>query len=177
MVIFWSTLAKEVGFSGVYIIEMLNGYQKQSHIQASQALVEFEPMYTLTHHYPKYLKVWQKLKQKVFVDIRSYDQIWHHILKRRPSSINKQIIPGGFVDWDNTARKHKRGLILHGATPEKFSHYISAQLRRAKNIYQTDFLFINAWNEWAEGTYLEPDKKHGYQYLKAIQSALKKIND
>ena len=177
MVDFWSTLAKEAGFAGMYIIETLNGYQKKSHIKASQALVEFEPMYTLTHHYPKYLKIWQKLKQKISVDSRSYDRIWQRIIKRVPLSGSKPIIPGAFVDWDNTARKHTRGLVLHGATPNKFFRYITAQPQRAKNIYHTDFLFINAWNEWAEGTYLEPDKKYGDQYLKAIQNALKDISD
>uniref|UniRef100_UPI003CE670B4 glycoside hydrolase family 99-like domain-containing protein n=1 Tax=Enterobacter cloacae complex sp. 280C5 TaxID=3395861 RepID=UPI003CE670B4 len=41
------------------------------------------------------------------------------------------------------------------------------------------FLFINAWNEWAEGTYLEPDKKNGYGYLNAVKDIVekyKKIN-
>lgn len=177
MVSYWDTLAKQQGFNGIYLIETLNGYQKQSYIQNSDALAEFEPMYTLTHHYPKYLKIWQKLKQKISADIRSYDTVWQRILDRTPVSAGKPIIPGAFVDWDNTARKHKRALILHGATPEKFSSYITTQIKRAKNIYHSDFLFINAWNEWAEGTYLEPDKKHGYNYLKAIQNALRNSND
>ncbi|MCX6073156.1 MAG: glycoside hydrolase family 99-like domain-containing protein [Campylobacterales bacterium] len=176
MVAYWDALAIELGFLGIHIIETLNSYQKHSCIDTSKALVEFEPMYTLTHHYPKYLKIWQKLKQKLFFDTRSYDIVWQRVLNRDPKSIKKPIIPGAFVDWDNSARKHKHALILQGASPDKFSHYLKIQLQRAKNIYHTDFLFINAWNEWAEGTYLEPDKKHGYLYLEALQNALKKFH-
>ena len=47
---------------------------------------------------------------------------------------------------------------MKGANPDKFKKYL---LQHSKD---TDFLFINAWNEWAEGTYLEPDEKYGYKY-------------
>lgn len=177
MVDLWELLSKELGFSGIHIIETLNGYQHCSHIHSSKALVEFEPMYTLTHHYPKYLKIWHKLKQKLFFDVRSYDKVWQKILARTPKDTKKALIPGAFVDWDNTARKQSKALILQGATPNKFSRYIQQQLQRAKDTYHSDMLFINAWNEWAEGTYLEPDKKYGYQYLEAIKNGLKNLHD
>ena len=67
--------------------------------------------------------------------------------------------------------KEIQALILNGATPEKFSNYLTKQINKAIN-RNSEFLFINAWNEWAEGTYLEPDKKHGYQYLEAVKNAL-----
>lgn len=46
------------------------------------------------------------------------------------------------------------------------------QIKHAKEDYKKDFLFLFAWNEWAEGGYLEPDEKWQYQYLESIRKAL-----
>ena len=50
---------------------------------------------------------------------------------------------------------------------------MSKQIQRAKLIYQKDMIFMYAWNEWAEGGYLEPDERTGYKNLEAIRDALK----
>ena len=65
------------------------------------------------------------------------------------------------------------GLSCLGASPEKFGWYLAKQIKRSIHLYHSEFLFINAWNEWAEGAYLEPDKRYGYQYLEAVKQALK----
>ena len=80
---------------------------------------------------------------------------------------------GAFVDWDNTARKGKKGMVIRGATPEKFKKYLTKQMENAKK-NNSEFVFINAWNEWAEGTYLEADEKYGYKYLEAIRDVVGK---
>ena len=84
------------------------------------------------------------------------DKVWMYILQRRSQRKN---ISRAFVDWDNTARrKNANSKIFVGSTPEKFTIYLSKQIHRTYSFYNSEFLFINAWNEWAEGTYLEPDK-------------------
>ncbi|MBR7143901.1 MAG: glycoside hydrolase family 99-like domain-containing protein, partial [Lentisphaeria bacterium] len=58
-------------------------------------------------------------------------------------------------------------------TPEKFGNKIAEAVQVMKDWPEEDrILFINAWNEWTEGSYLEPDVKHGYGFLEALKKAL-----
>ena len=97
-------------------------------------------------------------------------EVWDSTLNRTP--IRSNTIPGAFVDWDNTARLGKNSTIYTGATPEKWQEYLSKQLIRAREVYNSEFLFINAWTEWAEGAYLEPDNKYGFGYFEGVKHAL-----
>lgn len=101
----------------------------------------------------------------------SYDEVWEFIVNMKPR--NEKCIPGAYVDWDNTPRRKKTGLVADGASPEKFEKYIIRQIENARNNYHKDMMFVFSWNEWAEGGYLEPDEKNGYGYLESIYNALK----
>lgn len=73
-----------------------------------------------------------------------------------------------FVGWDNTPRKKEQGQIYSGNTPEIFGKYFSRQFSQAKEA-GCRYLFINAWNEWGEGAFLEPDETFEYSYLECIK--------
>jgi len=79
--------------------------------------------------------------------------------------------------WDNTARRDNKGMIFHGATPELYKEWLVDIFResRARTDLDESFIFINAWNEWGEGAYLEPDKKYGYAYLDATRRAIEEV--
>lgn len=57
-----------------------------------------------------------------------------------------------------------------GTSPSKFEHYFRRLLVKESGL---DFIFINAWNEWGEGAYLEPDERYGYAYLQALNRAVR----
>ena len=81
----------------------------------------------------------------------------------------KKVYPSICPAWDNTPRKAEKGMFLKDATPELFGKKLrEISLSRDKD----DFIFINAWNEWSEGAYLEPDEKNHYAYLEAIKKYL-----
>lgn len=64
---------------------------------------------------------------------------------------------------------------IYNASPKQFEEYLKAAKKYAdEHPQQPPLITINAWNEWAEGSYLEPDKRNGYEYLKAIQRVFKK---
>lgn len=104
-----------------------------------------------------------------------YDDAWRRILKMKPK--DEKMLPGAFVDWDNSPRYGKKGSVYLTATPEKFQKYLSLQIKHAKEVYNKDLIFMFAWNEWGEGGYLEPDELYGYKMLEAIQTSLIQNNE
>ncbi|WP_165694210.1 glycoside hydrolase family 99-like domain-containing protein [Teichococcus deserti] len=83
------------------------------------------------------------------------------------------------MGWDNTARRGARASILHGATPASFRRWLRGLVRDAAarppapgEAGEGRLVFVNAWNEWAEGTTLEPDQDFGSGWLEAVSSAL-----
>ncbi|OIJ21728.1 glycosyl transferase [Anaerobacillus alkalidiazotrophicus] len=181
---FWTNKAKENGLEGIYFIETLNGLQKKEVSNISEAVIQFEPNYTIHHDRPLIDKIQNKLKNLLMMPHKGsfiynsmdYDITWKRILKRNMKVENKQVFLGAFVDWDNTARKGEKALVFNGANPEKFEKYLSQQIRKGKED-NSEFLFINAWNEWAEGTYLEPDNRNGFAYLEAVKKAVNNSNN
>ena len=97
-----------------------------------------------------------------------YDETWETILNNH---WNEEFLPGAFVDWDNTPR-NKHGVMYAGFSIDKFEYYMKKLVDRA-NAENKSMIFLNAWNEWGEGAFLEPDEKYGFQKLEAIKRALK----
>ncbi len=85
-----------------------------------------------------------------------------------------QIQPCVYPNWDNTPRSGRRGLVLTGATPEKFESNVrqaSGTLRSRRP--EERLLWIKSWNEWAEGNHLEPDLVQGRGWLEALRNGLR----
>jgi len=82
-------------------------------------------------------------------------------------------IPSCFVSWDNSARRGRDGIIY---TKSRVDHYEEDLCEAVEvaglNTNSPGLLFINAWNEWAEGNYLEPDMRNKHVYLEATKRAL-----
>jgi hypothetical protein len=76
--------------------------------------------------------------------------------------------------WDNTARRLEGAHIFIGSTPERYRNWLRHAIRYTNTWLKGEekLVFINAWNEWAEGNYLEPDQHFGRAYLEATRNAL-----
>ncbi len=76
--------------------------------------------------------------------------------------------------WDNEARRPGGGHIYHNARPALYQKWLTNTCRHINKLptNKENYLFVNAWNEWAEGAYIEPDRKFGYAYLQATTNAV-----
>ena len=92
----------------------------------------------------------------------------------RSLTLSRRVYPGVMPSWDNTARRRNKSSIWVNSSPEAYYDWLSQVchfLRRDRP--QADrFVFINAWNEWAEGCHLEPDQRYTYAWLNATRLAL-----
>lgn len=75
--------------------------------------------------------------------------------------------------WDNTSRKAKNYLVLDNSSPTLFRNWLDKKLKNFIPFSKEEnLMFINAWNEWAEGNHLEPDRKWGTGYLEQLKLAI-----
>lgn len=73
-------------------------------------------------------------------------------------------------NWDNTPRAGTLGMVFHNSTPALFKEHLKKAIKKIEALpAERQFIFIKSWNEWAEGNYLEPDKKFGVAYLEEIR--------
>jgi Glycosyltransferase WbsX len=81
--------------------------------------------------------------------------------------------PSVMVGWDNTARRARGATIYHDATPENYERWLRVTADSLADVRsEENYLFILAWNEWAEGNHLEPDRHYGRAFLEATRSVL-----
>lgn len=193
----WTEMAKESGFNGLtYIYQSAassfdNSWNKSLFSYGVQMNPGYANMYfqggKAHHFYPKLMRYSREIKRllhirysltiqkkKEQVKKLDYDETWLKILKLRPSK-DCNMIPCAFTDWDNTPRHGTRGSVYQDANPDKFKKYFKQLIENTKHYYHTDMVFIFAWNEWAEGGYLEPDERFGFGYLNAIKDTLIEI--
>ena len=92
-------------------------------------------------------------------------------LKARQASA--KMYPGVMPSWDNTARRRGRATVWVNSCPESYYEWLSTVVAIASTKpVEERLIFINAWNEWAEGCHLEPDERFGFAWLNATSRAL-----
>jgi hypothetical protein len=106
--------------------------------------------------------------------IWDYEEILPILL--RQNAVDWDDYPVALPGWDNTPRSGMRGLVFHDSTPELFRRHLREAITRVKGRPpERRIVFLKAWNEWAEGNYLEPDQKWGTAYLEVIRQELSHV--
>jgi len=77
------------------------------------------------------------------------------------------------MGWDNAARRQTGFKIYYNYSLESFYTWSTLAIKKLyQNSFENTFFLVNAWNEWGEGTYLEPDKKYGYANINTLSKAI-----
>lgn len=194
MLEFWRTLAHQHGLPGLYFM-----FQKsyvlpnRSQLKCFDGMFQFQPfeainspgynkdsirhslLFRMVRSLPERYQDWMRGFRAKFINeltLHDYETVWRALIEVRAEP-GLTTFPGAFVDWDNSSRYKRRATIFKGATPQVFGHWFAKLIDSMplRNLPE-NFVFLNAWNEWSESAYLEPDEKYGYQYLEAVRRAL-----
>lgn len=108
-------------------------------------------------------------------EVQSYEQLALNAQAYWPEGF--RFYPGVCPSWDNTARRGAQATVVTGSTPDLYGKWLETAVRsvQVRNIPAEQLVFINAWNEWAESAYLEPDRHFGFAYLAATARALRTV--
>lgn len=165
----WRDICRREGVGEPYLCVAKTHDTTDPRLYGFDAMVEFPP------HAIRTLPVNQQLKftNPAFSGfIYDYRHAVEDLLRRPdvPYVRHNTVMTG----WDNTARRPDRANIFINTSPEFYEVWLREVIARTTELRQPEerLVFINAWNEWAEGAHLEPDQRYGHQYLLATQRAL-----
>lgn len=168
---YWRAVAREAGLPGLYLCAV------QSHDSSIDprpngfdAAVEFPP--SPWHGRRIDPKTLPGLDPDFNGQVFDYLDLAQRLVAREapPYRLHR----GVMTAWDNTARRGPAAYLFRGSSPHAYESWLraSAAWTEAHHPPQERLLFINAWNEWAEGAHLEPDARHGHAWLQATARGL-----
>ncbi len=182
----WNTLAIQNGFSGIYLIAMNTGWGLDKAQNLYDAYMNFEPIRSITEDI-SYRKQIQQFKGEHILDVDgkkctlknrifaqnafSYSYLCQQIEEVNEVKSIKKTYLGAFPGWDNTSRKDEAGWIVSKSSPRRFGKHVERMLHCSEKL-GNEYLFLNAWNEWSEGAYIEPDQKYGFAYLDELRRSI-----
>lgn len=169
----WRKAAKAHGFKDLYIVAVKSLEAVDPHEIGFDAAVEFPPH----QMFPR-----EVTDEQIIINPEYSGKAYDYLdginnlkkLKHEGHTTFRCVMPS----WDNEARKPGKGFSFVNCTPEAYGNWLDFACSEAdKNKPEEKFIFINAWNEWAEGTHLEPCREHGYRHLHVTLNSLRKFND
>lgn len=158
------------GFDGICLIETYNGFCSSIETFKNNTVAQTDYIY---YREPGVAQAAVKeewnfstLMSRVIRKIKKCPKVFDGSKLMRYKINNEpmgdKVIHGLCFEWDNTPRHKERGYVITPFIKEQFDEYMDL-------IKDEEYLFINAWNEWAEGMMLEPTKENGYKYLEWIK--------
>jgi len=177
----WRKIAREKGIGELHLGFMQSwGFTAEPESLGFDFAVEFQPKFPapITVRKSYIAKIISKLKSlliKANEEVQS-DRLFDYytfVKIQMKNQFKPNVSPCLVPMWDNSPRRKENAFIFTNESPEHYGIW----LNHLKNNYpwtenNEKLLFINAWNEWAEGNHLEPCQKWGLQYLETTKQVL-----
>ena len=166
----WRKICREEGIGEIYLC----GKRSFSHLENSElgldASIQFPPLLTRSEDVRRAKDL--QCREGFRGHIHDYREL--AALNAFPDEKEGKFFSGICPSWDNTARRNERATSWINSNPENYYLWLKSIVERTREKFDPEerFIFINAWNEWAEGCHLEPDEKYGYAWLNATREAL-----
>ncbi len=198
----WRRRAAAAGLPGLYLIAVENssGSPADPAAMGFDAAVDFQPNWDILFSVP-FTRGWRGIAahlDRPLASARGIGRLWRNWRRRSKQkllqsdglvlpyaaavrALSRQLVadagqkrfPCVCPRWDNSPRKGKSAVVLTDDAPEVFAWWLEAAVSLVETRPADERLvFINAWNEWAEGNHLEPDLKWGHSYLRAVREAV-----
>lgn len=176
----WRLEAKKRGFPDLYLGYFQSfGFKEDPISLGFDFAIDFQPDFSNAPT-QEFAPLPQKIKAKLGLGKSAYHQ--HKIMdykkfvaKQQTKGFQNFVYPAITPMWDNTPRRKTGGHLFKESSPAEYGKWLQHIKEEFKWETQPEpFLFINAWNEWAEGNHLEPCKKWGLQYLEKTKEILSK---
>lgn len=193
----WQKLAKENGLDGIHFVGL--GFSVSDEEITVKSILENKMPDRAAENYKKLLDVgYDAINSRGFKRADYYafswgNKVWRAVARRlfkftpiqkiKQKEINKylyvkedtweQVYPTLLPNWDRTARAGRLTRLYYESTPQIFEEQIKKALTLVENRpFEHRILFLQSWNEWAEGNYVEPDLDYGHGYLEALKNCL-----
>lgn len=165
----WRNWCRENGVGEIFLATTLSFEKVDGRCYGFDISIEFPP----NNSAPKVITNEFELNQ----DFEGTIFDWRSLPARSESAIESDfpVIKSVCTGWDNTARKKNKGIIFSNSSCALYGRWLSNVVKDTvtnNSANSENLIFVNAWNEWAEGAHLEPDQKFGYAYLSATRRAL-----
>ena len=159
----WREESKNMGIGELYILACLNTYNfdEMKNIKLFEGVYEFSPRDSLQ----------LMVKDSLLV---LYSSVLYKNIDSISANDDFPLYRGSMTEFDNSPRKKEASSIFKNYSPEQFYMVNKKIIEWTRNKYDRNsrFIFINAWNEWGEGAYLEPDTKYGYASINSLSKSL-----
>lgn len=178
----WREEARKIGIGEIFLcrVESYSSERSDPTKIGFDAAVEFQPDWVNTEFktYTPQSGILERLVRKLGMSnkefeccqILDYSSMIEKMLQKSTPPYKR--FPCVVPSWDNSARRKTGAAIVKDSTPELYEKWLKNVVELTTKTDKENFIFINGWNEWAEGNHLEPCQRWGHAYLEATRRAV-----